>query len=944
MKKLVSLIILLIPVFLCGQQRIYLSGIDHASAVDWDFMISGGANSGTWTTIPVPSNWEFFGFGNYTYGEDFSKGRAGDETGFYKRTFTLQRKAGRQYILTFQGVLTDAYVKINGQSAGPPHQGGFTQFRYNITPLLVDGENLLEVEVHKKSGNEAISAAEQQADYWVVGGIYRPVYIDILPDNHIERVAINAEMDGAFEMDVFLNKIREDTKISGVIRSQDGSPAGTLAPEKVRKKRCRLASKLTGVKTWNHETPVLYTVEVFLTHHGDTLHTYREKFGFRTFEVRDHDGFYLNGKRILLKGANLHSWHPASGRSLSRHDIETNFRLMKEMNFNAVRPCHYPPDEYLFDLCDSLGLLALDELPGWHSPLPKKEGARMVKEMVSRDVNHPSIIMWGNGNHQAHNPALDEDFFLWDIQQRRPLRNAAKKEDVFAGYDPDFDIVDTRFYPNWEQLVHRLHEGGHIVLPNEALHALYDGGGAANLKDYWEEFKHSEYGGGLMIWAFLDEGAIRWDQGNRIDVFGNMYPDGIVGPNREKEGSFYAVKEIWSPVQIDDLKIDKDFSGTIPVKNEYVFTDLNRCRFTWELVNFSKPNEAGAGYRVQYRDHYVPGSIPPGENGALQLNLPSHWKNYDALRLKAAGPAGEELYAWCWPIATRKALIKSFHTVETAEVIQDREDPYTFNAGCCQFAFDRTDGTLREVIIRDTKLPLSNFPKVVSAPGSQTGSGSRQAEVTLSEENGVYKIKSQGANGFDAFQWTLHPNGTLELDYTFTLERGAYSYAGIAMPISATAVQSKRWLGEGPYRIWKNRTQGGALNVWEVEKRVNIPGEAWNMPAFEGFFAPWYWASVYLDHDVKISMASPHSHLTLGMLNPVNGDDPKRAKWEYPSEEGIYFFHHISPVGSKWKNPAKFGPSAQQSVIAEPCSGSILFNFSWNREQTASGKEKVEIE
>lgn len=944
MKKLLFLIALSIPASLFGQHRMYLSGKDNASAVDWDFMISNGANSGTRTTIPVPSNWEFHGFGNYTYGEDFSKGRAEDETGFYKRTFTLRKKPDKQYILTFQGVLTDTYVKINGQSAGAPHQGGYMQFSYNVSTFLVDGENLIEVEVHKKSSNEAISAAEQHADYWVVGGIYRPVYIDILPEYHVERVAINAEMDGLFEMDVFLNKIQTGTRISGMIRAQDGRLVGAIKPEKVRQKRIRLSSVFPGVKTWSHEKPVLYTVEVCLTHKGDTLHTYNEKFGFRTFEVRDNDGFYLNGKRILLKGANLHSWNPASGRSLSRSDIEANFQLMKEMNFNAVRPCHYPPDEYFFELCDSLGLLALDELTGWHRPLPKKEGVRLIRELVSRDVNHPSIIMWANGNHQAHNPALDEDFFFWDIQKRRPLRNAAKNEDVFAGYNPDFDIVDTRFYPNWEQLVHRLHEGGHIVLPNEALHALYDGGGAANLKNYWEEFKHSRYGGGLMIWAFLDEGAIRWDQGNRIDVFGNMYPDGVVGPNLEKEGSFYAIKEIWSPVQIEKFKIHEDFSGTVPVMNNYNFTDLNECSFIWELINFSKPNETGSGYRVQHRKKYVPKSIPPGEEGLLQLDLATNWKNFDALRLQAFSPTGEELFAWSWPISSRTELINCFHSFKSAKVIQDPDDPYKFLAGSCQLIFNHSDGTLREVSINDTRLPLSDFPKVVSVPVSQAESGTGKVQVTLSEENGIYKISSKGKNGFDAFQWTIHPNGTLALDYTFTLEKGEYSYAGIVMPISAASVQSKKWLGEGPYRIWKNRTEGGELNVWEVGKQKNVPGQLWNFPEFEGFFAPWYWANIYLDDNVKISMASQCSDLALGVLNPVNGNDPKYAKWKYPTEEGIYFFNHISPVGSKWKDPDEFGPSAQKSVIDEQCSGSILLNFTWNRKNIVFTKEKLEIE
>ncbi len=930
---------------LSAQNRIFLSGKDAGHAELWDFRISTGRNSGYWTKIPVPSNWELQGFGYYTYGKDHKQYRENPEIGYYKKDFFLENVPGKRYRLTFEGVMTDTHVKINGKKAGMVHQGGFTQFQYEITDHIRAGMNTLEVEVHKSSAHPSVQRSERKADYWLFGGIYRPVYIDALPLEYTERVAIDAKMDGAFHGTVHVDGVTGAVQVEARVISSDGKTLGKPLTAVADKgdSLVIMTGKFSGIKPWSHEYPNLYKLVVELKKAGKVVHTYSQKFGFRTFEVRDKDGFYLNGRRILLKGANMHSFRPAGGRALSRKDIEQNFRLLKELNFNCVRPCHYPPDAYFFDLCDSLGLLAMDELPGWNAPLQTGVGATMVKELVVRDVNHPSIVLWGNGNHVSHNPELDEHFFKWDIQKRRPLKNAAKKEDIFKNYRPSFDIVDTRFYPSYDNLIDRLN-GEHIVLPNEALHALYDGGGAASLKDYWDAFKASKVGGGLMIWALFDECVVRSDEGFRLDCQQNKAPDGLVGPNGEKEGSYYAVREIWSPVQVDPMVADKGFDGTLSVSNEFTFVNLKECRFEGSLLHFSTPNAAAIGYRERGVSVVVD-DLPAGEKGKIKVNLPHDWESYDALRLTVWDNQGNEVDTWTWPIGVRKGLASCFVGTLKKQLVRDPEDAFSVKVGSTVFKFDEATGALTEVVTGNKRFPVGATPFLVChAENDLEPTALPKGKVTVRKKNDAIVIESSHINGFDHLKWTVRPEGYLTLDYAYTLPRGEYYYAGIGLRLQNEDVLGKRWLGEGPARIWKNRMEGGELNVWDQAKKLNVPGEVYDPPAFEGCFAPWYWSIFRLTGNRTLGLSTNSEGLVLGVSTPVNGKDPKFATWQYPEEEGIYIFNYISPVGAKWRGAREFGPSGQLNRIDGTCTGSINLYFDWNQADLTTEKFEVEIE
>ena len=179
-----------------------------------------------------------------------------------------------------------------------------------------------------------------------------------------------------------------------------------------------ISYKFPSPKLWSPESPSLYKAVFTLYKNGKAVHTLMKNIGFRTVEVKQRDGVYVNGVKVKMKGVNRHSFHPQSGRTTSKTISIQDVLLMKDMNMNAVRMAHYPPDEHFLDACDSLGLFVMNELAGWHGHYDTPTGKKLLKEMIDHDVNHPSIIFWANGNEGGHNFELDKYFTEYDIQKR----------------------------------------------------------------------------------------------------------------------------------------------------------------------------------------------------------------------------------------------------------------------------------------------------------------------------------------------------------------------------------------------------------------------------------------------------------------------------------------------------------------------------------------------
>ncbi|GAB4415201.1 MAG: glycoside hydrolase family 2 [Bacteroidia bacterium] len=890
--------------------RRYLSGTDKDHTVPWAFHIDRGRNSGVWTTIPVPSNWELQGFGVYTYGRGDQP--ASDETATYRHRFDVPGDwRGRHIAIVFDGVMTDAEVWINDRPAGPVHQGGFYRFRYDIGHLLRYGRpNQLEVRVRNVSADASVNTAEREADYWLFGGIYRPVWLEVLPQAHIQWTAIDARHDGAFRLLAHSQHFADATHLEAQAETLDGQPLGQPLRTAIAAgdTTATVAGRYAGIAPWSAEFPQRYRVQVRLMRGETLLHTRRETFGFRSVELRPGDGLYVNGVRVLLKGVNRHSFWPTSGRCLSPEISILDVAAIKDMNMNAVRMSHYPPDDHFLDVCDSLGLYVLDELAGWQTMYDSVVGKKLVREMLVRDVNHPCIILWDNGNEGGSNPALDKEFHRYDPQRRQVIHPWKKQRDT-----------DTQHYKDYGCCIDGLFGGERVFFPTEFLHGLYDGGHGAGLEDHWNLMRQHPLSAGGFLWALVDECVARRDRGDSLDCMGSAAPDGILGPFREREGSFYAIKEIWSPIHIPDMP--RGFAGRVLVENRYHFTRLDQCRFAWAWGDFPAPGDTATGLRV-WQSGSLPGpALAPGEAGWLALPLPEGWTDREALRLQAFDPQGRLVWTWVWPTKAPAAMVLPPPQGDTPQV-RLGADAIEVLAGGVRYRF--ADGMIDGVQRGAQTFSLGRGP--VMAGGAWT------VDSTWWEAApGVVRVHARAEQAH--WTWQVRADGRLELDLHHLPQQGSYDVLGISFTYPEDQVQGVRYLGAGPYRVWKNRLRGTTTGVWEKAYNNTVTGESWDYPEFKGFHADLHWAELRTDEGaMRIFCQTPGLYLHLFTPERPRDAFNEHTTGVFPEGGNLSLLHAIGPIGTKFKEARQLGPQSQPNLLHywggfEPLRIQVWFEF-----------------
>jgi hypothetical protein len=910
-------------------KRQYLSGHGCDDMVEWDFQCTDGRNAGKWTKIGVPSCWELQGFGTYQYGMRFY-GKAmpegiADEKGLYKTEFALpQEWEGRQILLVFEAVFTDMRATINGRKAGNgTYQGGFTRHTIDVSDRVFFGKkkNRLEVEVAKESSNSQVNLAERRADYWNFGGIWRPVFIVSKPTQNIQRVAIDAKADGFFTADVFLNRAVPGSQVCVDIVDAKGTKVATSPTYIIAGDKAKAEFRTENPKLWNAEQPNLYTAVFTLKDAtGKTLHTERQKFGFRTIEYRHtyagdkEDGVFINGQKVIMKGVNRHSFRPESGRTLSKAKNIEDVLLIKSMNMNAVRLSHYPADPEFLDACDSLGLYVECEQPGWHWAHETIVGSQIVEEMVTRDVNHPSIIFWSNGNEGGFNYELEPVFTKFDIQKRVVLYPWANRN----GFE-------TKHYRSWGETAEYMRQK-EIFMPTEFLHGLYDGGHGAGLKDYWKLMMANPRCAGGFLWDLMDQAVVRTDmngilqpEGRSVarilDPVGNFGSDGIVGPHMEKEGSFYTIKEVWSPVQWKYFD-----SGCVTLENCYDFINLKDCKFTYKLLQMPAYGEKDV--KVVKEGTFESPDAAPGQKA--QFTVPK--ADADVFQLTATDPYGEEIFTWSHKLMTRPGILNKRNLRKNTQQYSytENDDQLVVQHGKRQYTFSKKTGMLMGVQVDGKKLSFGNGPRFVAAKRSdrsQDGFYNHDDKEAFKKKTQYTEYADQGAfAGFIFSDSTLVANyqhGSLEkVTWRFLADGGVYMDArsnffgvvdlmGVCFDYPEQMMKSKQWVGKGPYRVWQNRQEGPQYGLWQNDYNDPIPGETWEYPEFKGYFSNVTWMQF---NTTEGRFGIEGLGLKVGVYTPRDGRD--HILYTLP-ETGIALLNVIPAVRNKVNTTDLNGPSAQ---------------------------------
>jgi beta-galactosidase len=344
----------------------------------------------------------------------------------YRRRFKLPGEAqGKKVFVDFEGVMTAATVWINGVKLGD-YKGGYTPFSFDLTPhIAFDGENVLAVEVDSTERAD-IPPFGNEIDYLTFGGIYREVSLRVVPSTFLENIFAKPKdvLSGhpGLDVDCFLSEPatmpltlevhlldgeREVAKSSRVLpqaKARDGASAHSAPTVELK--------DLTGIDLWDLKQPKLYTVRVRLLHDGAVIDEDTRRIGFRQATFTDQ-GFELNGKVIKLRGLDRHQTFPWVGQAMPGRVQRQDAKILRNsLKCNIVRTSHYPQSRHFLDACDELGLLVLEEIPGWQhigDEAWQAISVDNVNRMIRRDWNHPSIVLWGVRINESRD---NHDFYV----------------------------------------------------------------------------------------------------------------------------------------------------------------------------------------------------------------------------------------------------------------------------------------------------------------------------------------------------------------------------------------------------------------------------------------------------------------------------------------------------------------------------------------------------
>ena len=552
-----------------------------------------------WVDFPVPGLFEINGYGDKTYKNmgyawctTFENnppyiGETNNYTGSYRRTFDLPADWKGQEVFFHVGSATsNLFLWVNGRYVGYSEDAKVAA-EFNITKYLKPGRNLIAMQVMRWCDGSYL----EDQDFWRFTGIAREVYLYATPKVHIQDITIGQDYaDGKGLLDV-------DVKVAG----GKADVEATLYDADGNKVTEGLKATVENVKPWTAETPYLYMLELQLKQGNKVLEVVRKQVGFRHIEISGGQ-LLVNGQPILIKGADRHELDPDGGYVVSVERMIQDIRIMKQLNINAVRTCHYPDDPRWYDLCDEYGIYLTAEsnleshgMGYKEKTLAKNEAfAKMHIERQEGNVitykNHPSIIVWSLGNEAGYGPNFERAYdWVKAYDKTRPCQfeqaRQNGKTDIFCP-----------MYLGYEDCVkYAQGDNPRPLIQCEYAHAM--GNSMGGFKEYWDIIrKYPKYQGGY-IWDFVDQGlrdksAIT---GKEIFTYGGdygRYPasdynfncNGLIAPDRRLNPHAYEVGYYYQNVWITEKNLKE---GQFEVYNENFFKSLDDLELVWTIRRHS---------------------------------------------------------------------------------------------------------------------------------------------------------------------------------------------------------------------------------------------------------------------------------------------------------------------------------------------------------------------
>ena len=584
-----------------------------------------------WVDMDVPSNMEIKGYGipiyvniQYEWAPNYTQiapyvDMEKNSFGYYRKDFTVPDSwKDREIFVHFGAIKSAGYVWVNGKKVGLSKDGK-TPAEFDLTEYVHPGKNTIAVEVIRWTDGSYLECQ----DFWRLSGITREVYIYSQPKVRIRDFFAKALLDGTYTNGLFTldlqmkNHLSTDSDVTLQYQILDDSGkelAGESKQLKVpgndKTADVRLTGEIKNVKQWSAEIPNLYTLVITSKDaNGKINEITSAKIGFRTIEIKN--GLLLvNGKRILVKGVDMHEFNPVTGQVVDKELEMKDIEQMKRHNINAVRTSHYPQPEEWYKLCDKYGMYLIAEanIESHGMGYDLRKGGTLgnnpdwlaahlfrTKNSVERDKNHPSIIVWSLGN-EAGNGYNFYNTYLW-VKHRDSTRFVQYER---AGLEWNTDIFCPMYDKPWDMEKYALKYHDRPLIQCEYDHAM--GNSEGNLKEYWDMIeKYPNLQGGL-IWDWVDQGLAAKDEKGKFWAYGgdfgpkgtpsdgNFCINGLVFPDRTPKPMGLEVKKVYQNVGFIPVDLAK---GEIQIFNKFRFLNLDKYVIDWEIQANGKTVKTG---------------------------------------------------------------------------------------------------------------------------------------------------------------------------------------------------------------------------------------------------------------------------------------------------------------------------------------------------------------
>lgn len=829
-----------------------------------------------WTDFPVPGILELNGYGDAIYSNNGYPWRTqfrpeppfveerNNYTGSYRKMVTVPADwKGERIYLHVGSATSNLMVWVNGKFVGYSEDSKVSA-EFDLTKYLTPGkENLIAMQVMRWCDGSYL----EDQDFWRFTGIAREVYLYARPQAHIADLFITPDLVNNYQdgtLEVKLNAVgAKGETVMFSLKDKEGKEVAAQTAKVGGNGEVKVNFDIKNPLKWTAETPNLYTLYTTLMDGKQVAEVVPQRVGFRKVEIKNAQ-VLVNGQPVLFKGANRHELDPVTGYVVSMDRMLEDIRVMKELNINAVRTCHYPNDPRWYELCDIYGIYMVAEANieshgmGYGDKTlakePTYEKAHLERNESNIKIykNHPSIIFWSVGNEAGYGPNFEKAYDL--VKAYDPSRPCQYEQ---VGQNGKTDIFCPMYYDYGGCDKYSQGDNPRPLIQCEYAHAM--GNSMGGFKEYWDMVrKYPKYQGGF-IWDFVDQGLrVKNKQGKTIYAYGGdfgRYPtsdhnfncNGIINPDRKPNPHAnevrYYYQNIWATAK--DLK-----AGEVEVYNENFFKSLDDVELQWTLESEGKVLANGRNAldipaqqkRVVKLDGY---SLPADVKGEVVLNLDFVLKKAEPMLDAGYAVAREQFVVNPYTFPTMESVLAvTSGKYDTRKVEKEEKVAWvTLSAGNTSVTFNHWNGWIDYLDVDGKPMLEEGYaitPDFWRAPtDSDYGAGTQRKlhawknpemkmksfKVVENEgkaEKGVevvYDMPSVEATL--TMTYTLTPAGELVVNEAMTVNKDAKHKPELMrygmQLVMPKAYNMLTYYGKGPGENYIDRNNGDRLGVYDAK-------------------------------------------------------------------------------------------------------------------------------